>query len=227
MKITFYGHACFGVEIADVNLLFDPFISPNPLAKDIDINAIPCDFLLVSHAHQDHMADAIAIAQRTGATLISTYEVATWFGNQGLEKVVPLNHGGASNFPFGRLKLVNAIHSSSFPDGSYGGNPAGFVVSNKEEGDFYFSGDTALTYDMKLINEEFDIKFAMLCMGDHFTMGVEDALKAASFVGTDDVIGMHFDTFPPIQIDHAAAISLFEENGKQLSLPAIGETIDK
>lgn len=227
MKITFYGHSCFGLEIEGINLLFDPFISPNPMAASIDVNSIPCDFLLLSHAHQDHMADALSIAKRTGATLVSTFEVASWFGNQGIEKVQPMNHGGSLSLPFGKVKVVNAIHSSSFPDGTYGGNPAGFVISTPKEGDFYYSGDTALTYDMKLINEEFDIKFAFLCMGDLFTMGVEDALKAADFVGTDDVVGMHFDTFPPIKIDHEAAKKLFEENGKTLILPEIGQSFDK
>ena len=173
------------------------------------------------------MADALAIAHRTGATLVSTYEVATWFGQQGLEKVMPLNHGGTGSLPFGKVKVVNAIHSSSFPDGSYGGNPAGFVVDTPNEGTFYYSGDTALTYDMKLINEEFDIKYAFLCMGDVFTMGVKDALKAADFVGTDDVIGMHFDTFPPIEIDHDAAVRLFQDEGKSLLLPEIGKTYTK
>lgn len=227
MKVTFYGHACLGIEIEGINLLFDPFITPNPLASKIDIGTIPCDYLLVSHAHQDHMADAIAIANRTGATLISTYEVATWFGNQGVANVQPMNHGGSLHLPFGRLKMVNAIHSSSFPDGTYGGNPAGFVISTAKQGDFYYSGDTALTYDMKLINEEFDIKYAFICMGDLFTMGMADALKAADFVGTDDVVAIHFDTFPPIQLDRVAANKLFIDNGKTLLIPEIGQSFEK
>ncbi|MEO0896666.1 MAG: metal-dependent hydrolase [Bacteroidota bacterium] len=223
MKITYYGHSSFGVEIEGKHLVFDPFISPNPKASGIDIHSIPCDYLLVSHAHQDHMVDVEAIAKRTGAKLIANYEVATWFGGQGVENIVPLNQGGFLHTEFGQVKVVNAIHSSSFPNGSYGGNPVGFVVKT-EDATFYYSGDTALTYDMKLINEEFDIDFAFLCIGDHFTMGVYDAAKAAEFVGTDQVIGMHFDTFPRIEINHAGAKATFEQQGKNLILPEIGKS---
>jgi len=222
MKITYYGHSCFGIELKGEHVLLDPFISPNPKAKGIDIDAIPCDYIFLTHAHQDHMADVEVIAKRTGAMLVSNLEVTTWFNQKGVEKITPMNHGGRIKADFGSVKLVNAIHSSSFPDGSYGGNPMGFVFST-EEGDFYYSGDTALTYDMKLIKEEFDIRFAFLCLGDLFTMGVEDALKAADFVGTDEVIGMHFDTFPGIAVDHEAAIKVFGAAGKTLLLPEIGQ----
>ncbi|MEM6265593.1 MAG: metal-dependent hydrolase, partial [Bacteroidota bacterium] len=152
MKVTYYGHACFGIELAGKHLLFDPFITPNEKAAHIDINEIPADYILVSHGHEDHVADVAAIANRTGATIVSSYEVVSWFGKQGLEKVHPMNHGGAWQFDFGKVKYVNAIHSSTLPDGSPGGNPGGFVIESSDK-NFYYSGDTALTYDMKLLGE--------------------------------------------------------------------------
>jgi len=142
MNFTYYGHACFAVEIENKTLLFDPFITGNPLAKAIDVQNFKADYILVSHGHQDHLADAAAIAKRTGVTVIAPFEVAQWLGKQGAPKTHPVNHGGGCQFDFGRVKLVNAIHSSSLPDGAYGGNPGGFVVES-DYGNFYYSGDTA------------------------------------------------------------------------------------
>ena len=225
MKVTYYGHACFAVLVNGKALLFDPFITPNELAKNVDATRIAADYILISHGHEDHLADAAAIARRTGATIISNYEVTMWFAKQGVKKTHPLNHGGSFQFDFGRVKFVNAIHSSSLPDGSNGGNPGGFVVETPE-GNFYYSGDTALTMDMKLIGESTPLKFAALCVGDNFTMGVEDAVKAADFVRCKEILGVHFDTFPPIQIDHAAAKEKFKSAGKTLHLLKPGETRD-
>lgn len=225
MKLTYYGHASFGIEIQGKHLLFDPFISGNPSATDINIDEIPADYILLSHGHQDHVLDAATIANRTGAQIIANFEIVTWYQAQGFENVSALNHGGRIQLDFGAIKYVNAIHSSVLPDGTYGGNPGGFVLTS-EEGSFYFSGDTALTYDMKLIAEEFKLDFAILCMGDVFTMGIQDAIKAADFVGTSRVVGMHFDTFPPIKIDHGQAIEAFSQAGKSLKLPTIGETFE-
>jgi L-ascorbate metabolism protein UlaG (beta-lactamase superfamily) len=222
MKATYYGHSCFSVEVNRRTLLFDPFITPNGLAKAVDVNKIAADFILISHGHGDHLADAAAIAKRTCATLISNFEIITWFGQQGIAKGHPMNHGGAFRFDFGRVKFVNAIHSSSLPDGANGGNPGGFVVETPE-GNFYYSGDTALTMDMKLIGESTKLKFAALCVGDNFTMGPDDALKAAEFIRCDEILGVHFDTFPPIQIDHAAAQEKFIAAGKRLHLLKPGE----
>ena len=131
MKFTYYGHACFAVEAGEKTLLFDPFITPNPLAEKIDAKKIAADFILISHGHGDHVADVVAIAQRTGATIIAPFEVGSWFEKKGLENVQSMNHGGAARTPFGRVKLTAAIHSSSMPDGSYGGNPAGFVIETE------------------------------------------------------------------------------------------------
>jgi len=225
MKTTYYGHSCFAVQTGSRTLLFDPFISPNPLAKAIDVNQVRADYILLTHGHVDHIADAVGIAQLTGAQVIANFEVANWCLKQGVTKVHHMNHGGRARFDFGTVKLVNAIHSSSLPDGTFGGNPGGFVVES-DEGNFYCSGDTALTLDMKLIGESTKLKFAALCVGDNFTMGPEDALKASDFVQCDQVLGLHFDTFPPIKIDHRAATDLFAARGKKLHLLSPGETRD-
>jgi L-ascorbate metabolism protein UlaG (beta-lactamase superfamily) len=212
------------VEVAGKTLLFDPFITPNPLAQGIDVNNIAADYILVSHGHGDHVADLLAIAQRTGAKVIAPYEVGSWFESKGLKNVQAMNHGGAAATEFGRVKLTAAIHSSSMPDGSYGGNPCGFVVETGE-GNFYYSGDTALTLDMKLIAERIRLQFAVLPIGDFFTMGTDDALRAAEFVNVRKIVGVHYDTFPPIKLDRAAAMKTAQAAGKELLLPEIGETI--
>ncbi|CAN5166862.1 metal-dependent hydrolase [soil metagenome] len=225
MKITYYGHSCFAVNAGAKTLLFDPFISPNPLADSVDVESVGADYVLLTHGHEDHVADAEAILKRTGATLIANFEVANWFEKRGIAKTHPMNHGGEATFDFGVVKAVSAIHSSSLPDGSYGGNPMGFVISTVDEV-FYVSGDTALTYDMKLIDDEFRLDWAALCIGDNFTMGIADAVRAADFVGVRTVLGLHYDTFPPIQIDHGKAKAMFHASEKELVLPAIGSTID-
>ena len=225
MKVIYHGHACLTVVVGGKVLLFDPFITGNPLAKNTDAEKVAADFILVSHGHGDHVGDAVAIARRTGALVIANYEVATWLNKNGAPKVHPLNHGGSCRFDFGRVKFVNAIHSSTMPDGAFGGNPGGFVVESAE-GSFYFSGDTALTMDMKLIGESTKLKFAALCIGDNYTMGADDAVKAANFIRCDEILGIHFDTFPPIEIDHAATKEKFRAAGKTLHLLHPGEAHD-
>jgi L-ascorbate metabolism protein UlaG (beta-lactamase superfamily) len=225
MKITFYGHACFSVEVNRRTLLFDPFITPNSLARAVNASKVPADFILISHGHEDHLADAVSIARRTGATVVSNYEVATWCVKQGAPKIHSMNHGGSVQFDFGRVKFVNAIHSSSLPDGSYGGNPGGFVIESTE-GNFYYSGDTALTMDMKLIGESTRLKFAVLPIGDNFTMGVDDAISAADFVHCTEILGVHYNTFPPIRIDEKEAIAKFMAHRKHLHLLSPGESYD-
>lgn len=223
MKITYYGHACFGAEIAGKHLLFDPFITHNPLAKSVDIKKIKADYILVTHAHDDHFADAVSIASQTGATIVTNFEVAEWLGRNGVKKAHGLNPGGSFHFDFGRAKFVHAIHSSSFPDGSYGGVPGGFIVESLE-GNFYYSGDTALTMDMKLFGEAKKLKLLILCIGGNFTMDVDDAIRAAAMLQCKEVMGVHYDTFPPIKIDHAAAKEKFNAAGLTLHLLPIGET---
>lgn len=222
MQVTYYGHSCFMVRVGEHQLLFDPFITPNELAKDIDISSLQPDFILLSHGHADHVADAATIQQQSGAQIISNFEVVTWYNNQGIENAHPMNHGGAFDFPFGRVKYVNAVHSSSLPDGSYGGNPGGFIIET-EEGNFYYAGDTALTMDMQLFGRK-ELKFAFLPIGDNFTMGVDDAVTAAGFIKCNHIIGMHYDTFPPIQIDKDEARRKFRNAEAELILFDIGET---
>lgn len=225
MKITYYGHACFGVEVAGKHLLFDPFISPNELAKDIDINTVPADYILVSHGHEDHIADLISIAKRTGATIVSSYEIVMWAGKQGAENGHPMNTGGQWQFDFGTVKCFQAEHSSSFPDGSYAGNPMGFII-NTDEGNFYYAGDTALFSDMKMIKELYPVDVAFLPIGDNFTMGVSDAVVASQWIGCQKIVGMHYDTFGFVVVDHDQAKAAFAEKGAQLELMKIGTTLD-
>jgi L-ascorbate metabolism protein UlaG (beta-lactamase superfamily) len=225
MKITYYGHSCFSLEVDGKNLLFDPFISYNDLASSIDIDKIEADFVLISHGHQDHIADAESILKNTKAKLISNYEIVTWMEKKGIQNSHPMNLGGKLSLTDTiKVKMVNAIHSSGLPDGSYGGNPGGFVIQTTQ-GNVYYAGDTALTYDMKLIAEEFKIKLAFLPIGDNFTMGISDAVKASEFIEVDQVIGMHYDTFPYIVISKEEAFKAFEQAGKKLLLPKIGESI--
>lgn len=225
MKISFYGQNCLGIEIGDINVLVDPFITGNDLSKDkINIKALKADYILLTHAHQDHTLDAEAIAKNTGAVIVSNFEIANHYEAKGLE-VHPMNHGGSWDFEFGRVKYVNAIHTSSFPDGSYGGQPGGFVIEGEHK-NIYIAGDTALTLDMKLIPERTKLDLAVLPIGDNFTMGVEDAIIASDFVACDKILGCHYDTFGYIEIDHEEAKRKFYEKGKDLMLLDIGESIE-
>ena len=224
MKFTYYGHASFSVEIAGKHILFDPFISPNGLAQHIDINTIPADYILLSHGHGDHVADVLAIAQRTGAKLVAVAEIAEWFKAKGLSNVHSMNYGSVE-LDFGRVSFVPAWHSSSLPDGSYGGNPGGFVIRSAE-GNFYYSGDTCLMLDMQLIPHYATLDFAVLPIGGNFTMDAEDAVKAADLIQCSRIVGVHYNTFPPITIDTAKAKELFRLADKELILPAIGATTD-
>ncbi len=226
MNITNYGHSCFGIDINGKRLLFDPFISPNQLAKNIDVNSIKADYILISHGHEDHIVDAETIAKRTKATVICNWEINNWLGKKGVENIHPMNVGGKIKLDFGNVKCVIAQHSSSMPDGSYGGNPMGFVIESSE-GNFYYAGDTALTYDMKLIGDYRSIDFAFLPIGDNFTMGIDNAIIACDFIACNNIIGMHYNTFGYIKIDENEAIAKFERAGKKLTLMAINETICK
>ena len=220
MEIFYLGHGCLQVDTMDMSLLIDPFITPNPLAASIDINQLKPDYILLTHGHEDHVADAETIAKNSGAKIISNFEIVSWYGQKGIEGH-PMNHGGQWNFDFGTLKMVNAVHSSVLPDGSYGGNPAGFILSN-DEGTIYIAGDTALHQDMKLIPEFYNLDLAVLPIGDNFTMGMEEASMAAQFVKADKVLGMHYDTFPYIEIDKEEAVKMFLNKGIELILLDIG-----
>lgn len=227
MKITYLGHSCFLVVLDGVKILFDPFITPNPIVNGVDVDKIETDFILISHGHEDHIADVESIARRTGAKIISNFEVISWLGSKGLKNSHPLNHGGKIELAKGvYTKFVNAVHSSVLPDGTYGGNPGGWVLESSNQS-FYYSGDTALTYDMKLLGEFNNLDFAFLCIGDNFTMGIEDSAIAANFVGVKEVIGMHYDSFEYIEIDHKNAKEHYDKKGLNLTLMNINETITK
>ncbi len=227
MKLTYFGHSCFQVEVSGKTLLFDPFISPNEKAKHIDIASLKPDYILVSHAHEDHIADLIPIAKQSGATVIAVWEIFAWLSKQGLQHVHPMNTGGSFSFDFGTVQTVNAVHSSSFPDGSYGGNPVGFVITTADKKHcFYYAGDTALTLDMQLIPLRHKLDFAVLPIGSNFTMDPHDAAIAAEWVQSSKVVGVHYDTFGYIVIDHESAKQTFSKKNVELLLPNIGETIE-
>jgi L-ascorbate metabolism protein UlaG (beta-lactamase superfamily) len=224
MHIIYYGHSTFEIQQNKHKILFDPFISPNPKAGSIQISYIKPTLIAISHAHGDHIADAESIAKTSGAPILANYEITSWFANKGVEATIGMNTGGTYRLEDLSISLTQAIHSSSFPDGSYGGNPNGFAVTigNKS---FYYAGDTDLFGDMHLIGTFYTPDFAFLPIGDHFTMGIERAAEAAKLLNVKKVIGMHFDTFPPIAIDHTRSIAYFKERGIELILPEIGQTI--
>ncbi|MCK5401455.1 MAG: metal-dependent hydrolase [Flavobacteriaceae bacterium] len=224
MKITFLGHASLQIQIGETHILVDPFISGNPKASHMDINSLKADYILITHAHQDHILDVEAIAKRTGAILISNFEIVSYYQNKGIEGH-PMNHGGSWEFDFGRVKYVNAIHTSSFPDGSNGGQPGGFVIEGEHK-NIYIAGDTALTYDMKLIPLQTKLDLAILPIGDNFTMGIDDAIIASDFVECEKILGYHFDTFGYIEINHEVAKRKFFDKEKDLMLLEIGEYIE-
>jgi L-ascorbate metabolism protein UlaG (beta-lactamase superfamily) len=224
MDFTYYGHSCFAVAIGGKNLLFDPFIRPNELAKQINVDKIAADYILLSHGHSDHVADCVSIAKRTGAKVIGSWEVYEWLHRQGIENTHPMNIGGRWNFGEFVVKCVVAQHSSGLPDGSYGGNPMGFLVM-ADEGNFYYSGDTALTMDMQLIPRWAKLNFAVLPIGDNFTMDAADAAACSEVIKCNKIIGVHYDTFGFIKIDHQKAKQSFAQFGVELTLLKIGETI--
>jgi L-ascorbate metabolism protein UlaG (beta-lactamase superfamily) len=201
-RITWLGHANLLVETSGYRILIDPFFTDNP-ACPLKPEQAQADFILISHGHGDHVGDAIAIARRTGATVVANYEIHEWMKKQGLEKVHGMQHGGGFNFPFGRLKLTLAFHGSMLPDGSNGGNPCGFLLTTKEGKKIYDAADTGLFGDMKLIGEE-GIDLAIVPIGDNYTMGPDDAVRAVKLLAPKKVFPIHYNTWPPIAQDAQA-----------------------
>lgn len=225
MKITFYGHASLGIEVSGKFILVDPFISGNPKAAHINIESLKPDYVFLTHAHQDHTLDVEFIMSRNPeAVIVSNAEIVTHYAAKGFKGHM-MNHGGSWKFEFGVVKYVNAIHSSSFADGSYGGNPGGFVIEGEHK-NIYIAGDTALTMDMKLIPMRTKLDLAILPVGSNFTMDVDDAIIASDFLDCDKVMGYHFDTFGYIEIDHDQAKRKFFDQGKDLMLLEIGQSIE-
>jgi len=223
MQITYLGHGCISINVNNKTLLIDPFITANPLAKHINIDALKADYILVTHAHQDHILDIESIATKTNAKIISNYEIVMHYIAKEFNGH-PVNHGGTCVFDNINIKYVNAVHTSSFPDGAYGGQPGGFVISYNDKS-VYVAGDTAVTFDMKLIPMQTKLDLAILPIGDNFTMGVDDAIIASDFVECNKILGCHYDTFPPIEIDKTEAVEKFKSKNKELVLLEIGTSI--
>lgn len=226
MKIQYLGHSALFITVSGKNILVDPFISANPAASMIDINTLPVDYVLLTHAHYDHVWDVEAIVDRTKAPIIANHEIFTYYNNRKQYEGFATNQGGTLSFEFGTLTAVNAIHSSSFPDGTYGGNPLGFILTEKDGKTIYISGDTDLTMDMKLIPMFHQLDLAIFSLGGTFTMDVPRALVAAEFVACNKIMGMHFDTMPIIAINHEESIQLFADKGKELILPKVQDIIE-
>ena len=222
IKIQYLGHAAFALDFDGIKVLIDPYLSGNPVAP-IKPEEAQADFILVTHGHGDHLGDTIAIAQRTRAVAISNAEISTWLQGKGVNTHAQ-HIGGGHAYPFGYLKLTNALHGSSLPDGSYGGNPAGLLIESKDGKHLYFAGDTGLFGDMRLIGEE-GIDFAALPIGDNYTMGPDDALRAVKLLNPQVVMPMHYDTFDLIKQDAKAwAVRVEKETSTKCILLKAGES---
>ncbi len=222
-KLTWYGHATLGLDIDGHKILVDPFFTGNPAASTT-ADAVDADFIVVSHGHGDHVGDTVAIAKRTGALVISNFEICNWLNQQGVEKTHPQHIGGGFHYPFGYLKLTQALHGSALPDGSYGGNPAGILITTKAGKKIYMAQDTGLFGDMKLIGDE-GLDLAVLPIGDNFTMGPEDALKAVKLLRPKVVIPIHYSTWDLIAQDPAQwAQRVEQETASKVQVLRPGET---
>ncbi len=225
-KLTFLSHAAFLLESNSHKVLIDPFLTGNPLAKTKP-EEITCDFIVVTHGHGDHIGDTVAIAKRNNATVISNYEIATWAGEQGV-MAHPMHIGGAHQFPFGRVKLTIAHHGSGFQTDAgmmYMGNPAGALLT-VEGKTIYHAGDTALFYDMKLIGEMNPIDVALLPIGDNFTMGIDDAVKATELLNPKKVVPMHYKTFDVIDVEPGEFAEKVKAKGFDVEILEVGGTLE-
>jgi L-ascorbate metabolism protein UlaG (beta-lactamase superfamily) len=211
-KLTWHGHATLGLETGGYKLIIDPFFSGNPSAS-LSPEAVEADFILVSHGHGDHVGDGIAIANRTGATVISNFEIASWFEEQGVKNTHGQHIGGGFKHPFGYLKLTLALHGSALPDGSNGGNPCGFLLTTNDGKKIYLAQDTGLFGDMKLIGEE-GLDLAVVPIGDNYTMGPDDALRAVKLLQSKVVIPIHYDTWDLLAQDANAWAKRVEQETK-------------
>ncbi len=224
MRITFLGHAAVRLRIGAADVLIDPFLDDNPLAGAKAGDLAPTHVLL-THGHPDHVGDTVALARRTGATVVAAVEVAAWIGAQGVEDAVGINMGGGIDLGFGRVSLHPAWHSSSLPDGSYGGMPGGLLIQ-AEGRSVYHAGDTALFSDLALVGRR-GLDLAFVPIGDHFTMGPDDALEAVRLLAPKRVVPVHYDTFPPIRQDaHAFAVRVERETDALAQVLAPGDDLD-
>ncbi len=229
MDLTYLGHSSFLAISGEVRILLDPFITPNPLAESVDVEALSPTHVLLTHGHEDHVADAEQVLRQSGAELIAPYEVATWFGAKGIDRIRPVNPGAQLSLTCGasavQVRVVGAVHSSTLPDGSPGGVACGFVME-AEGNRVYHAGDTDLSMEMELIGRHWPPDVAVLPIGGTFTMGYSDVPAAMDMLRCRHVVGMHYDTFPPIAIDKESAVRTVTEAGGTLHLPAIGEVLE-
>lgn len=227
VSLTYYGHSTVLLTVDDHRILVDPFLAPHNPVATVTAEQVEADFILVTHGHGDHCADAVAVAKRTNALVISGVEVAAWMTAKGVQKTHGLNLGGAHSFPFGRVKMTIAHHSSVMPDGASGGNPGGFLLHLNSGHDIYISGDTALTYDMRLIGDAGGVDLALLCIGDNFTMGPDDAVTAAQFVQAKHVVPVHYNTYPVIVQDGQAFAETLRRSAEiECTVMAPGDVLD-
>lgn len=220
MTLTYYGHACFLIDTGKEKLLFDPFLTGNAHAA-VKEEEVSCDYILLSHAHADHFGDADAIARRTGAAVIAIPEVIGLFSKE-VTHFYPMNLGGSVKLPFGKVTMVPALHSSGVP----GGVACGFLIQFESGVNVYYAGDTALFGDMKLIGEKADIDYAVLPIGDNYTMGPDDAVKAAQLLGAKRVVPIHYNTWPVIAQDPSAFGKMAEESGVAPHVVPVGGKLD-
>ena len=223
ISVTWHGHATFSLNINGINIVVDPFFAGNNPSAKTGADAVAADFILQTHGHPDHITDTVGLAKRTGAMVIANFEICNWIGAQGHENVHAMNTGGGYTFPFGRVKMTAALHSSGLPDGTYGGDPGGYLVMADGK-TLYFAGDTALFSDMALIGRA-GIDLAVIPVGDNFTMGPEDSVLALDYLKPKAVIPCHYNTWPPIAIDVAAwAESVKRETAVTPIVLAVDET---
>lgn len=225
MKAKYYGHSTIELSGNGITVLFDPFISPNEKAKFVNINTLKPNYILLSHCHGDHVADMAVIQKNSDAEVVCIVETGDWVARQGVtaEKITAMNFGGTIQTSFGTAKMVYALHTNATPEGDYAGVSVGYILKFGDK-NIYFAGDTALTVEMQLLADA-QLDWAFLPIGGFFTMDVEDAIKAAKMIACKNIIGIHYNTFPPISIDEQRAISLFKEAGLNLQLLEIGEEI--